>query len=67
MKKNACMYFRKLYFMYHRFHRMRIKFIDKYCIIVMHIRLDCFVDIVAEEQWLVVEIDFDIHVKYILT
>lgn len=61
MKKNTGMNFFQLHFMDHGFYGMRIQFIDKNGIVVMHIRLDHFVDIIAKEKGFVVEVDFYDH------
>jgi len=59
--ENPRMYLLQLHLVDHRLDGMRIQFVDKYRIIVMHIRLKRFIHIVAEEEGLVAEKYFYIH------
>src|SRR4051812_21212499 len=61
MKKYTGVYIRLLHLMYHRFYRMRVQFIDENRIIVVHERINRFVNGVAKEEWFIAEIYLNEH------
>ena len=61
MKENTGMYFFRLHFMDHGFDSVVIQLIYKNGIIMMNIRFNELIDVIAEKQRLVVEVDFYIH------
>ena len=62
MQKNTCMNFLQFHFMYHRFYSGHRKFVDKNCIIMVHIRFDGRINCIAQKKGLIVKIYFYIHV-----